>query len=32
LVLMILPRIKGIAVALQHGYRSTEEEGRIGGH
>jgi len=31
LTLMILPRIKGIAVALQHGYRSTEEDGRLGG-
>ncbi len=32
LVLWLLPRIKGVAIALQHRYRSTEEEGRLGGH
>lgn len=32
MVLGTLPRMKGIAVALQHKYRSTEEEGRLGGH
>jgi len=31
LVLWILPRIKGVTVALQHRYRSTEEEARPGG-
>ena len=30
-VMAVLPRIKGITVALQHRYRSTEEEGRLGG-
>ena len=30
-VMTVLPRIKGIAVALQHAYRSTEEDGRPGG-
>jgi len=31
LVLWMLPRLKGVTVALQHRYRSTEEEGRLGG-
>ncbi len=31
LVLGMLPPLKGLAVALQHRYRSTEEEGRLGG-
>lgn len=31
MVLAILPPLKGLAVALQHRYRSTEEEGRLGG-
>ena len=31
LVLGILPPLKGLAVALQHRYRSTEEEGKLGG-
>ena len=31
LVAMILPPIKGLTVALQHRYRSTEEDTRPGG-
>lgn len=31
LVLWTLPRLKGVAVALQHRYRSTEEETPLGG-
>lgn len=32
LVLAVLPPIKGLAVALQHRYRSTEEDPPLGGH
>ena len=32
LVLWTLPRLKGVAVALQHRSRSTEEETPLGGH
>ncbi|MEK9752159.1 MAG: DUF983 domain-containing protein [Rhodospirillaceae bacterium] len=31
MVLGMLPPLKGLSVALQHRYRSTEEEGRLGG-
>ena len=31
MVLAVLPPLKGLSVALQHHYRSTEEPGRLGG-
>lgn len=31
LVLGMLPPLKGLTIALQHRYRSTEEDGRLGG-
>ena len=31
LVLMMLPPLKGLSLALQHRYRSTEEPGQLGG-
>ncbi len=31
LVLGLLPPLKGLAVAIQHRYRSTEEPGQLGG-